>query len=109
MPYPFLATIAFALLVLFATFIANLTVLVFTNSMWHITGVVSAILATAASYWSQHHYTSAGWFRAELSSAPALTAYQAAAEKAESMGVLFQYVAIIFLVIALVAFVMGLL
>ena len=105
----FFATIAFALMALFCTFTANVLMLVFTNSRWHLSGVVVSILAIAASYWSQHHYTSAGWFRAEFERlGPSMVGLQASAERAESMGVLFQYVAVAFLVAALVSFVMGL-
>lgn len=59
MPLSFLATIIFAVLVIAGSFIANLVVLVFTNSQWHVSGVILAIVAAAASYWAQHNFTAA--------------------------------------------------
>lgn len=50
----FLATIAFAILVIVGAFLANLVVLVFTNSQWHVSCVLLAIaclVASAVCFW----------------------------------------------------------
>jgi len=115
MPFSFLATIAFAILVIAGSFIANLVVLVFSNSQWHVSGVIAAIVGAAASYWAQHHFTAAEYardtLRASQVSQIATAANQATTEaisRAESFGVLFQYVAIAFIVASVVCFWMGL-
>lgn len=115
MPLSFLATIAFAILVIAGSFIANLVVLVFTNSQWHVSGVILAIAAAAASYWAQHHFTAAEYGRnvVESSQLTQLTnvATQATIEAlnlAESMGVLFQYVAIALIAGSVACFWLGL-
>ena len=106
----FIASIAFALLVLSSAIGCNMVALIYTSSHWHVAGVVAAILATAAAYWSQCQYTSAGWFRAEFERlGPSMTGIQASADKAEMMGQVFQFVSMGLVVAALVCFVWGLL
>lgn len=90
----FIATIVFAALTIAGVFLANLVVLVFTSSQWHVSGVLAAIGAAAASYWAQHHFTAATVARHQLLVMPSLTGYQAAADRAEGYGVIFQLVAI---------------
>lgn len=94
----FLANIAFTILVIVGAFLANLVVLVFTNSQWHVSGVLLAIVAAAASYWAQHNYTAAAIAEQQLLVTPGLTAYQGIADKAEGFGQVFQLVAIACLV-----------
>lgn len=108
MPLSFLATIAFAILVIAGSFIANLVVLVFTNSQWHMSGVIAAIVAAAASYWAQHNFTAAAGYRDELLASPALTGLAAAADRAEALGIGFQYVAIALLTGSVACFWLGL-
>lgn len=55
----FIATIAFAILAIGAAILANLVVLVFTASQWHVWGVLLGILAAGAAYASQMNFTSA--------------------------------------------------
>lgn len=107
MPLSFLATILFAVLVICGSFIANLVVLVFTNSQWHVSGVILAVGAAAASYWAQHNFTAAAGYREELADNPGLNALAAMADRAEGLGVLFQYPAIGFLVASVVCFWLG--
>lgn len=107
MKLSFLATIAFAILVIAGAFIANLVVLVFTNSQWHVSGVVLSIMAAAASYWAQHNFTASAGYRQELLTSPGLTGLHAAADRAESLGVGFQYLAIALLVAAVACFWLG--
>lgn len=117
MAQSFLATIAFAILVIVGSFLANLVVLVFTNSQWHVSGVLLAIAAAAASYWAQHNFTAAEYGRDTLQEmqvtqltniAANVQASAEAISRAESFGVLFQYVAIALLVSSLVCFWAGL-
>ncbi len=106
----FYASIAFALLVLASITGCNMVALIYTSSHWHIGGVVVAILATAAAYWSQCQYTQAGWFRDEFERlGPSFSGIQASADKAEMMGQVFQFVSMGLVVAALVCFVWGLL
>lgn len=115
MPFSFLATILFAVLVICGSFIANLVVLVFTNSQWHSSGVITAIVAAAASYWAQHHFTAAEYGRdlvesgqiTQLTSAASQATVEAIS-RAESLGVLFQFVAIAFIVASVACFWLGL-
>lgn len=107
MPLSFIATIAFALLVIAGSFIANLVVLVFTNSQWHVSGVIAAIIAAAASYWAQHNFTAAAGYREELLVSPSLNGLAAAADRAESLGVGFQYLAIALLAGSVACFWLG--
>lgn len=112
MSHSFLATIAFAILVIVGSFLANLVVLVFTSSQWHVSGVVLAIAAAAASYWAQNSFTVAGYSREAIHQLPTMTAgaIQAANEAAvrsESFGNLFQLVAIAFLVASVACFWLG--
>lgn len=91
----FLATIAFALLAIAGAFIANLVVLVFTNSHWHLSGVILAIVAAGLSYWAQHCFTAAGYARdvAEAATQDSVR-FQSSVEamnRSESFGVAFQY------------------
>lgn len=103
----FLATMAFAILVIVGAFLANLVVLVFTNSQWHVSGVVLSILAAAASYWAQHNFTASAGYAQELLVSPGLTGLHAAADRDESLGVAFQYVAIACLVASVASFWLG--
>ncbi|WGH28237.1 hypothetical protein 10KY502B_gene0037 [Xanthomonas phage 10KY502B] len=104
----FLATIAFAILVIVGAFLANLVVLVFTNSQWHVSGVVLSIMAAAASYWAQHNFTASAGYTQDVLVNPGLTGLHAAADRAEALGVGFQYLAIGLLVAAVVCFWLGL-
>ena len=103
----FIATIAFAALVIIGAFLANLTVLIFTNSQWHVSGVILSLLAAAASYWAQHHFTQAAYALHELSLAPALTGYATAATNADELGRWFQIGGIAALVASIVCFWLG--
>lgn len=91
----FLATILFALLAIAGAFIANLVVLVFTNSQWHLSGVILAIVAAAFSYWSQHCFTAAGYAREAAEGATQFSVrFQSAVEsmeRSEAFGVALQY------------------
>lgn len=109
MAQSFLATIAFAILAIVFAFLANLVVLVFTNSQWHVSGVILSILAAAFSYWAQHNFTAASYALAEHRQAlPVITDAFAQYERAEALGRLFQYPAIGLLVASVVCFWMGL-
>lgn len=111
MQLSFLATIAFAILVIAGSFVANLVVLLFTNSQWHSSGVIAAIVAAAASYWAQHHFTAAEYARDQLLggvTAELAQALHEASERAEAFGILFQYVAIALIAGSVVCFWMGL-
>lgn len=109
MPFSFLATIAFALLAIGGIFTANLVVLVFTNSQWHVAGVIAAILAAAASYWAQHQYSVAAISRDESldvvrHSIARLQGYAEMASKAEALGGYFQLAAVVAAVIGAACF-----
>lgn len=106
----FLATIVFATLVLAGTFLANLVVLVFTNSQWHASGVVLSIMAAAASYWAQSQFTVAGLMRDDNAAAVSIQAMHLAStiDRTEGCGNAFQFVAIALLVGALACFWLGL-
>lgn len=81
----FIACILFALLAIGGSLLANLTVLVFTASQWHVTGVVLALIAAGSSYWAQHYYT----IGATIHAADAM-----GLERTEHLGLVFQLIAI---------------
>ena len=95
----FAATVAFGVLGLFSLLAANLVVLVFTGSRWHVWGCVAAILAAGAAYWAQHLYTSAAISREH--------GHGLAAGAAEQWGGYCQLAAVIICAAALVCFVLG--
>lgn len=104
----FLATILFGLLAIAAAFLANLVVLVFTASQWHVAGVLLAIAAAAASYWAQNQYTVAGYARDTLAApGAALQAATEAMNRAEGLGQAFQLLAVVLVVGSLVCFWVG--
>lgn len=99
MTHSFIATIAFALLALGGLLLANLVVLVFTGSQWHVWGVVAAILAAFVSYWAQHKFTMAALYRD--------AGLTVAAEAAEMAGGKWQLGAVSCGAVALVFFIAG--
>ena len=93
----FLATILFALLAIGALFVANLVVLVFTASQWHVSGALLAIASAAASYWAQAKFTMAAIGREAIEQAAHQVNREAmtiAVDKAEAIGTAFQFAAI---------------
>lgn len=105
----FAATILYAVLVICGAFVANLVVLIFTNSQWHVSGVVLAIAAAASSYWAQHNFTASAVALAQHQAATVVSAnYFEAHQRAEALGVGFQYVAIGCLVASVTCFWLGL-
>ena len=108
----FLATILFAAMAIAGAFLANLVVLVFTNSHWHGYGVVLAIAAAGASYWAQHNFTNAGYNRDDLAGgqlqAVAAQAANEIMQRSEQMGVVFQLAAVAMLVLSVAFFWLGL-
>ena len=93
----FLATILFALLAIGALFVANLVVLVFTTSQWHVSGALLAIASAAASYWAQAKFTMARISREAIEQTVHQVNREAlalAADKAEGIGTIFQFTAI---------------
>lgn len=106
----FIATIMFAALAIAGTFLANLVVLVFTASQWHVSGVVLAIIAAGATYWAQHSFTQAGYYRAEFdlpATADRLQALGESMDRAEAFGVAFQYLAIALIAASVACFWLG--
>ena len=109
----FLATILFAAMAIAGAFLANLVVLVFTNSHWHGYGVILAIAAAGASYWAQHNFTNAGYHRDDLARTGQLQAVAAQAaneimQRSEQMGVVFQLAAVVMIVLSVAFFWLGL-
>lgn len=100
----FIATIGFAYLAIFLTFTANLTVLVYTASRWHVAGVALAIVAAGASYWAQNLYTVAGYHRENDSP---LSNLGTAADKCEAWGSAVQVLAVVLIVLSVAGFVKG--
>lgn len=106
----FLATIAFACLALLGALLANLIVLVFTGSQWHVHGVLAAILAAGASYWAQNQYTAGAiaWTDAQTSIHQVnRDALLIAAEKAQGWGSIFRALAFVLLIASLACFWLG--
>lgn len=104
----FAATIAFAMLVIVGAFLANLVVLVFTASQWHVSGVVLAIVAAAGSYWAQHNFTSAAYALAQHQAAgPVIRDFFAQYERGQALGLAFQIVAIVCLTASVACFWLG--
>ena len=96
----FLATAAFAVVVLGMIFLANLVALVFTGSQWHVAGVVCAVLGAAVAYWAQHLYTQAAISRDEAG-------FPAVIQAMEASGYRCQLVAVVVATAGVVAFVLG--
>jgi hypothetical protein len=102
----FLATIGFGMLAVAGAFVANLAVLIFTASQWHVGGVLLAIAAAGAAYWGQAKFTMAAIYRQDATEAT-LVAYTAAADKAEMWGTGMQLLALLLVVFSLVCFWLG--
>ena len=93
----FLATILFAIAAMVGIFLANLVVLVYTASQWHVSGVLLAIAALGASYWAQAKFTMSAISREAIEQAVHQVNREAlalAADKAEGIGTIFQFTAI---------------
>lgn len=92
----FEAAIGFARLVLIGAFLANLVVLVFTASQWHVSGVLLAIAAGAFAYWGQHQFTASAGYSLEHAEqgAAALGDLLARANAAEFRGMVCQVIGI---------------
>lgn len=102
----FLATIGFGMLAIAGAFVANLAVLIFTASQWHVGGVLLAIAAAGAAYWAQHKFTMAAIYR-ETADGIYASANTVAAERAELWGTGFQLAALCLVVAAMVCFWLG--
>ena len=100
----FIATIAFALLALAGVFLANLAVLLFTASPWHVWGVIAAILAAAFSYWSQHSFTQSF---ALIVDHPTAYLTMDAFQRFEAVGRAFQLLGIVAFTASVVCFWLG--
>lgn len=103
----FLATIAFAILAIAAAILANLVVLVFTASQWHVWGVLFGIFAAGAAYASQMNFTQAAvsfeaWQVSGIaqSLSPEFTAYT----RGETIGRWLQFVSLGAVLASLICF-----
>lgn len=106
MQQSFIATIAFALMVIAGAFLANLIVLVYTSSQWHVSGVLLAGAAAAMAYWGQHQFTASAGYSIEHAQqgASALGDLAMRADSAEFRGMVFQVLGIACTVASYVCF-----